>query len=91
MYIDRLSKRFSDPRSKGHDYRECRRRYLRTATNGISSKKERYNRMNNLAEAILQSTPNNSEELAALLQEAQLDRYDLLPRELLFASNTFKR
>ena len=43
-----------DPRSKGHDYRECRRRYLRTAANGISSKKERYNRMNNLAEAILQ-------------------------------------
>ncbi|MDO6296840.1 MULTISPECIES: PucR family transcriptional regulator [Enterococcus] len=52
-------------------------------------KKERYNRMNNLAEAILQSTPNNSEELAALLQEAQLDRYDYY-QGIAFASNTFK-
>ncbi len=45
--------------------------------------------MNNLAEAILQSTPNNSEELAALLQEAQLDRYDYY-QGIAFASNTFK-
>jgi purine catabolism regulator len=52
-------------------------------------KKERYNRMNNLAEAILQSTPSNTEELDNLLQEAQLDQYEYY-QGVAFASTSFK-
>ncbi|MFS1031394.1 PucR family transcriptional regulator [Enterococcus casseliflavus] len=52
-------------------------------------KKERYNRMNNLADAILQNTPSNLAELDLLLEEAQLDRYDFY-QGIAFASNSFK-
>ena len=38
-------------------------------------KKERYERLNNLADAILQNTPKNPEELESLLQEADMNRY----------------
>lgn len=38
-------------------------------------KKDRYTRMNNLADAILQNTPRNLDELNSLLEEAKLDRH----------------
>lgn len=38
-------------------------------------KKERYERLNNLADAILQNTPENPEELNSLLQEAHMDQH----------------
>ncbi|MEO1769719.1 MULTISPECIES: PucR family transcriptional regulator [Enterococcus] len=38
-------------------------------------KKERYERLNNLADAILQNTPNNLEELESLLKEADMNQY----------------
>lgn len=38
-------------------------------------KKDRYTRLNNLADAILQNTPNNLDELASLLKEAKIDYY----------------
>ncbi|MBO1086091.1 MULTISPECIES: PucR family transcriptional regulator [Enterococcus] len=39
-------------------------------------KKERYTRLNNLADAILQNTPRNPEELDSLLQEAHMQSKD---------------
>lgn len=39
-------------------------------------KKDRYTRMNNLADAILQNTPQNSDELVSLLAEANLNSLD---------------
>lgn len=39
-------------------------------------KKDRYARMNNLADAILQNTPRNTDELNSLLEEANLNSYD---------------
>lgn len=38
-------------------------------------KKERYERLNNLADAILQNTPNNPDELESLLQEASMNHH----------------
>lgn len=38
-------------------------------------KRDRYARMNNLADAILQNTPKNTEELNSLLEEANLNNY----------------
>ena len=38
-------------------------------------KKERYTRLNNLADTILQNTPTNSDELNSLLDEAQLNQF----------------
>lgn len=40
-------------------------------------RRDRYTRMNNLADAILQNTPRNLDELDSLLQEADLANYDL--------------
>jgi len=39
-------------------------------------KKERYTRLNNLADAILQNTPQNPDELNSLLKEAQMQTKD---------------
>ncbi|EOI6018920.1 PucR family transcriptional regulator [Enterococcus hirae] len=39
-------------------------------------RKERYNRLNNLADAILQNTPKNPEELTSLLQEVHMQSKD---------------
>ena len=38
-------------------------------------KKERFTRLNNLADTILQNTPTNSDELNSLLEEANLNQY----------------
>lgn len=38
-------------------------------------KKDRYTRLNNLADAILQNTPNNLDEVKSLLKEAKMDYY----------------
>ncbi|MGM0175455.1 PucR family transcriptional regulator [Enterococcus sp. DIV0800] len=38
-------------------------------------KKERYERLNNLADAILQNTPKNLDELESLLQEAHMNQH----------------
>lgn len=40
-------------------------------------RRDRYTRMNNLADAILQNTPRNIDELDSLLQEADMANYDL--------------
>lgn len=39
-------------------------------------KKERYTRLNNLADAILQNTPQNPDELNSLLREVQMQELD---------------
>ena len=50
-------------------------------------KKERYTRLNNLADAILQNTPQNPDELNSLLREVQMQELDSYQR-LLFLPKT---
>lgn len=47
-------------------------------------KKERYARMNNLADAILQNTPKNADELNSLLDEAHINSYPIIKGSPLF-------
>lgn len=52
-------------------------------------KKERYTRLNNLADAILQNTPTDLNELTLLLEEANIEQYDFY-QAIAFSSTNFE-